>query len=68
MHNAADLDLLMMQTVGTARRLRNVSTLNRKAIVERAAQLNVNVIDRACTPGGGCGSAACLAVFLEVFV
>ena len=44
-HNVADLDLLMMHNRRYCAEIaHNVSTLNRKAIVERAAQLNVNVI------------------------
>lgn len=46
-HNVADLDLLMMHNRRyCAEVAHNVSTLNRKAIVERAAQLNVNVINK----------------------
>ena len=46
-HNVADLDLLMMHNRRYCAEIaHNVSTLNRKAIVERAAQLNVNVINK----------------------
>ena len=47
-HNVADLDLLMMHNRKyCAEVAHNVSTLNRKAIVERAQQLNVNVINKS---------------------
>lgn len=46
-HNIADLDLLMMHNRRYCAEIaHNVSTQNRKAIVERAAQLNVNVINK----------------------
>jgi large subunit ribosomal protein L32e len=43
-HNVKDLELLMMHNRRYAAEIAgNVSTLKRKAIVERAAQLNVNL-------------------------
>ena len=47
-HNVADLDLLLMHNRKyCAEVAHNVSAQNRKAIVERAQQLNVNVINKS---------------------